>query len=94
MDHGIGKVFEVDILGVWADSLQFGWGECRGHCIMGMYVNMLRACWDTILCAANGTAKQVRCAMWGVALLSGAVLAVGVQVIGETAPGVLFQVIL
>jgi hypothetical protein len=57
-----------------------------------MYVNMLRACWDTILCAANGTAEQVRCAMWGVALSSGVILAVGTQVIGGTALGRLFRV--
>jgi hypothetical protein len=33
MDHGIGKVFEVDVLGPWTGSLQFGWGECRGQAI-------------------------------------------------------------
>jgi hypothetical protein len=62
--------------------------------LWAMYVNMLRACWDMILCAANGTAEQVQCGMWGVALLSGAILAVGAQVIGGTAPGVLFRVTL
>ena len=62
--------------------------------LWAVYVNTLRACWDRILCMANGTAEQVRCAMWGVASLSGAILAVGAQVIGGTVLGVLFQVIL
>jgi hypothetical protein len=58
--------------------------------LWAMYVNILRACWDTILCAVNGTAKQVRCVMWAVVSSSGEIPAVGTQVIGETVPGVLF----
>jgi hypothetical protein len=56
MDHGIGKVFEADVLGAWAGSLQFGWGECRGRCIMGHVCehalgllghNIVRGQWDS-----------------------------------------------
>jgi hypothetical protein len=81
------------------------WARGRAHCslvrvnaraivLWAKYASMLRACWDRILCMANGTAERVRCAMWGVALSSGAILAVGARVIGGTVPGVLFRVIL
>ena len=81
------------------------WARGRAHCslvrvnaraivLWAKYVNVLRACWDRILCTANGTAERVRCAMWGVVLSSGAILAVGARVIGGTVPGVLFRVIL
>jgi hypothetical protein len=56
IDHGIGKVFEVDVLGARAGSVQFGRGECRGHCIMGHVCehaqgllghNIVRGQWDS-----------------------------------------------